>query len=492
MKISNKENRRFLLLELLEKFDKKELKGLRHFVSCRYFNTDQYVVKLLEMLVNEVVGKKAMDENIRSKVYEKIFGSSMQGSKEKATFNAKMNALTRLTERFLTIEALENQEVYANDLLLSKLREKQEYALFNRHTNRFKKQAVKEKKGSRHHEQQVKIQWQLLKYYYTTGVFRKTDNLNEINRQLDLYYLLQKLDLYLTANSFQKYFKDRKYVFLNSKEIEYLCAIPKYTHHPVVATYLATIRLNNDRNTQNYDALFSLLEKFESQIPATLLSESTTVLTNFCADQIKRGNTDFYQQQFELYLILEEKNLLLENNAMPVRKFKNLVATACHIGEYDWAEQIIKKYSPFVNEKDREDIRNFNLGALALYRGDYEGTKDYFSIIYNRINPIYDINLKLMVAKCDYETGLDYDRTVPSFETTEKYIQQLVSMKKEDKPPYKRFIRMLINLFRIKHRVAKKTLESVKKELETTQHISDKKWLEEKIKELEARPPKRF
>jgi len=489
---SNKEKQQFLLIELLENFSKKELKGLRHFVSCRYFNTDQYVVNMLEVLVNAVIGKKKMDETVRKYVHVQVFGKSADrnlGKKEKATFNAKMNALTRLAERFLIAEALEKKEAYKSDLLLEKLLKKKQYQLFNRHINKVQKQTKDLPQDSEYHEHQLKINQHRLDYLFVENMLRKTDNLHEINQQLDLRYLLNKLDIYLTANSFQKFFKGKSYAFLNSKEINYLSSIPQYAQHPVVSVYLASIKLTLDRSYENYDKLFGLLTAFEKEIHQRLRNDSFTTLSNFCTYQIKSGHTDFYTRQFDLFLTLDKKDLLLVGRTMPIHKFKNIITAACHVGNYDWAEQAIERYIPFVEKNNRENVKYFNLGAVAFYRKDYDLSKAHFTQIDKSISPIYDLNLRVIIAKREYEVGEDFEFTRTTMESTEKHIYES-RMKEEDKAPYKKFIRMLINLFNIKHKIGKKTLKNVKKELKATQHISDKKWLEDKIHELETNPPK--
>lgn len=490
---SNKGKQSFLLLELLENFSKKELKGLQHFVTCRYFNTDKYVIKLLETLVNEVIGKKVMSATVvQKRMYVKVFGKSASEDllkKEKDTFNAKMNALTRLAERFLMAESLEEKEAYKSDLLLDKLLQKKQYYLFNRYINKIRKQTESQPRGSNYHEQELKINQHQLKHFHSRGMLLKTDNLHEINLHLDLYYLLNKLDIYLSANSLQKFFPNKNYSFLNSKNIDYMCKKKEYALHPVVRIYLANIQLTVDRCQKNYNALFELLTQYDHEIPRTLESDSFITLTNFCANRIKAGDLGFYQQQFNLYSTLDKRNLLMKGNSMPIHKFKNIITTACHARNYEWAEQAIEQYISFVEKNNRKNVQNFNLGAVAFYKKDYDLSKKYFREIDRSISPIYDLNLRIMIAKREYQIGDDFELTRTVMQSTEKHIYES-RMKEEAKAPYKRFIRMLINLFNIKHSIGKKTLESVKKELQATQHISDKKWLEEKIYELEAKPPK--
>ncbi len=505
MSNSNKEKQQFLLIELLKKFSKKELKGLRDFVLCRYFNTDQYVVKLLEVIENEVIGKAVigkvvMSEAIQARIYAQVFGEKQKtialNKKQKATFNAKMNALTRLAERFLTVDALADDEAYKSDLLLKTLLKKQQARLFMRYINKLQKQEDIQRKGSDYHYQKLKISQHLLNYHhYLLGNIRKADNLNEQSHALDLYYLLNKLDLHLTAYSMRGDSAKNYYDFLTIPTIETLLDSVDYQIHPLIEGYLIAIELTQKQQHKIYEKLFTFFDKHEAIMPADSRSYFYATLVNFCIRQTRKGKTKYHKNIYELYRMMDEKNLLLENNIMPPEKLKNIISIAGRAEEYDWGEEMIEKYYPHIVKSMREDIRNFNTGAIAFYRKDYNRTKEHFSNIKNRINPIYDINLRIITAKYSYELSRNNDNKYDTYsyvlsrlKSIEGYISSSKSLKNNDKESHRNFMRILINLFRIKHSEGKMTPEKVKKKLESINNINSKNWLEEKIKELESQP----
>jgi len=45
-------------IELLNSFSEKEINGLRHLVTCTYFNTDKTIVKLLDIIIINYLIKK--------------------------------------------------------------------------------------------------------------------------------------------------------------------------------------------------------------------------------------------------------------------------------------------------------------------------------------------------------------------------------------------------------------------------------------------------
>jgi len=61
----SKKAKSFLLIELLENFSTSELEGLERIVNCTYFNTDKYVVKLLNALKQNIRRKQSLNEEKR-------------------------------------------------------------------------------------------------------------------------------------------------------------------------------------------------------------------------------------------------------------------------------------------------------------------------------------------------------------------------------------------------------------------------------------------
>ncbi len=117
-----------LCIELLEEFKTKQLTKLTYLVSCRYFNSDDYVVKLLNALKKYMLSKRDFTEALKCKVYEEVFAKKVSGKElneaQRKLLNKKLNLLLGLAERFLAIEALEENSAYRNDLLYKKIRKK--------------------------------------------------------------------------------------------------------------------------------------------------------------------------------------------------------------------------------------------------------------------------------------------------------------------------------------------------------------------------------
>lgn len=481
-------NRQSLCIDLLNAFSEKEIEGLNHFIKCRYFNTDRYVVTLLDTLKREVVGRREFNNKIRCSVYQKVFPDPVVlgrlSQPQKKRLSAKLNALTRLAEQFLAIEGLEEKEIYYNDLLSQKLMDKKQYQLFNRHINKVCKRLEAEpKKNIIDYEHQYKIEANQLNYLHRSGEILKRDNLPELIQNLDVHYLLSKLSLNITLLSYEA-ITPRVYDSSSMEAMSALLNLPQYDKHPFILIYRVTIDLVKNRKEAAYRKLLELLDYHAVSIPREELKGVYITVTNFCVQQIRKGQFD-YRELFELYRMMDEKNLFIEGGLMSEIKLKNITVAACRVGEFEWAESIVEKYQPFIKKQVKEPVFRFNMGVIAFYQNDYKTAIHHFIRVEN-VNLNYDINCRVMMMKSYYEIDKDYDeRTMQIFRSTEKFFNENKALTPKAKKGYKNFIRTLINLYRIRHMATKMKLKSIKTKLEQQEVNSDKFWLLEKIGALE-------
>jgi len=239
-----------------------------------------------------------------------------------------------------------------------------------------------------------------------------------------------------------------------------------------------------NRHSKTEPAFFQLtknLEQYGSAIPIENLINFYNTLLNFCALQIRKGRTEYYKKQFELYKKMDKKNLLFTNNQIHIGNLHNIVLAACNANEYGWAVQMLNKYYTYLPIHLREEVKNYNLGVIAYYKKDYQLAIDYLFPL-PTINLSHDINRRSLMIKSLYELDSDYKETTHTlFRSFEKYIREHKSINSKSKTSYKNFIRTLINLYRIKHSVTKMKLDNVKQKLEAQKLNSNKSWLLEKI-----------
>lgn len=474
-------------INLLNNFSKKEIDGFSHFVSCLHFNTDKYIMRLLKVLRREVLGKRQFDEDIKKSVYAKVFSDKVTAKglnlEQRKRLSAKLTGLTRLAERFLAIEALEEHEVYRSDLVCKKLLEKKQYLLFNRTINKEKKiLAAQVQSDVLHHNRQYKLATNILSYSYHTGEIYKEDNLPEVLYHLDIRNSLAQLKVYVTMLSLRG-INETTYNTSSTEISLQLLSLPQYANHPMLQVYKATIYLMKTQNETAYRQLLDSLERHITHIPKIELSGFYATLTNFCIRQINKGQFG-YLDLFELYQTIERKNLLIEGNFVSSVNLKSAIICACRIGEFDWAEEIVKKYKLLIRKPIQDSVYHFNLGVIAFYQRDYPSALHHF-IRVDDVSTDYDINCRIMLMKSYYETDEHYDeRTLQIFRTAEKFFKENKHLSPTRKRSYRNFVRILIYVYKFRHLSTKMTLESIKERLNKQDVNSDRNWLLEKIGEL--------
>jgi len=485
--LETKNNANVIGINLLNNFSEKEINGFSYFVDCLHFNTDKYIVRLLKTLKQDVLGKRQFDEEMKNKVYEKVFSDRVAAKglsvEQRKRLSAKLTGLTRLAERFLAIEALEKHEVYRSDLVCQKLLGKKQYLLFNRTVNKERKiLAAQNLRDLTHHSQQYKLAENELTYLHHTGKIYKKDNLSEMLYHLDIRNCLSKLSLYLTMLSL-KGLTEKQYNTSSTDITLQLLDLPQYADHPVLKVYKVVIELMKVGDEETYKELLHLLESNATYIPRADLSVFYGILMNSCVRQIRNGKFSL-RDLFDLYQHIEVRGLLVEGDFVDIIKLKNAVIVGCRVGTFEWTTEIIEKYKSFVDKPIRESVRHFNLGVIAFYRKDYPAALHHF-IRVDDVSVDYDINCRVMLMKSYYETDEDYDeRTVQIFRTAEKFFKENKHLSPTRKRGYKNFVRILIYVYKYRHISTKMTLESIKERLEKQDVNSDKNWLLEKIGEL--------
>lgn len=483
----------YLVIELLEAFTKKELDSLKRFTLSPYFNTDKYVIKLLDVLIKKILHQSIDNNIIHFKIFNKVFVNLPKASitlnkKQKALLNAKMSALTKLAERFLTVEALESSDKNRCELLLDALFEKKQFRLHQKH---LKKEATLlsgnqidvEYFDLRHLLEDHKFQ-----YIHFSRKYIKEDNLNEVTRSLDLSYLSKKLTYTLTGLSYNNVKAHKKYdqsvmVLIEGGFFDHT----NYKKYPLLVLNIANAKLMMEETLEAYHNLIKLIDKHEANISKNYLNVFYGVLVNFCIRQTKKGRSEYFSNYVELTKKMDLKNILFVANSFPIQKLKNIVTIGCRVKEFGWVIEMIEKCTPYISQKIRTDVVSYNLGYVAFQKKEYDTCIDYLIEVSN-FNIRYDMEKRFLLLKAYYELDKHYlEPTAQVFRSIEIFVLRNKLINTKDKKYHKNFVNLAYNLYRYKHRVGKMDLSQLKDKFESATLISNKAWLKEKIEELENR-----
>ncbi|MFK7981408.1 MAG: hypothetical protein AB8G86_15595 [Saprospiraceae bacterium] len=483
---SIKKTKKYFLIELLESFSKTEINHFSHFIASTYFNTDQWIIKLLDALRQHVIGKHPYDDLAQTKVYQTIFcdlniPEALLDKKQKKLLGAKMSVLTKLAKRFLAIEALATTPACDNELLMTQFYNKKQFRLFTQLYKKKQRYLKEEKvKGIDYYALAFQVEKGYLNHLHQTGDLLNQDNFSALNNSLDLQYLLNKLKIYVTMLSVKNATK-KVYDFTFMESIITLGKVSTYANHPLIITYLAVIKLIKTNIATNYFYLLKVLDQYKLSIPKSSLIDFYNVAGNFCIRQIVAGKNDFNRELFNLYQNMHRENLLLEGQFMQAVKIKSVVTIACKVREFNWANMAVNHYCPFVNKTVQKSVYHFNLGIIDFYQHHYKEAIHHF-IRVEKVNLAYDLDCKLLLLQAYYLMDKHYDeRTMQIFRSTGNFIYTHKTMPTTSKKSYKNFILILTNLYQVRHRMGKRTIELVHKKLEDMDVVLARQWLSTQI-----------
>lgn len=511
-----------LCIELLEEFKTKELTKLTYLVSCRYFNSDEYVVKLLEVLKKYALKKRDFTDALKCKVYEEVFSEKVSGKAlseaKKKLLNKKYSDLLGLAERFMIIEALEKHPAYRNDLLYNKILEKRQSNLFERRIEKARKELKTQqgRKEMEHYYHQYITERNVLEGLHLNGQLSKEDNSTELIQAIDIDFAVKKLRSYLTLLSLKG--KTTRDYHASNLSIEVVMAllreIPKYAAEPLISIFLAAIdlvKLTTVKKTEKglavkekksaYYKLLDLLYKNAELINQKDLSGLYVTASNICTAGIKVGQFDYYDY-FAVFKAMDEKDVMIEGDFVPPNKLKNATNAACRVRESDWAIYAIEKYKPFVEKPIRKSVYHFNMGVVDFHQEKYEDALSRFEQ-YKPVNLVYDLNWRIVDIKTRYEFDKIYNTyTMTTFESARSYFRKNEKLNDTNKQSYKNFMDVLIGIYLIRYpNIANTTPEERKKilegrgeklrkrekELNNQELNADKEWLTRKIAELKVK-----
>lgn len=484
-------SKNFILIELLLSFSNLELERFGRFLNSCYHNTDQRAVKLFSVLKDKVLNKKIFDETTQSVVYQLVFKEKPSlkkvsiDKKEYDALRAKMSVLTKLAQQFLTVEGLKQDLSVERKLLSQQLLVKRQFHLFEKLTKKQQKILAESKtKDIEHYALAQQIEMDRMNFFHQKGVLIQKDNFPELVERLDINYLINKLKLQSTMQSILNVTANKRYDFSSMEAIEPLLRLPQYATNPLILLYQMIIQFMIDYNEEKYVKLLALLNQYGAEIPKNYLLDFYHVALNFCIRQVRAGEIAYNRNIFELYKEMDNKDLLMQDGFIELLKLKNIVAASCHVAEFKWATEVVHKYSAFVKKEIQKSVYHFNIGGIEFYKKKYKEAISHL-IRVEKISIEYDTDCRMLLLKSYYELDGHYDeRTMQIFRSAERYVQTTKLTSISSKKSYKNFIQILINLYRVRHKIGKRTLAGVQSKLNKMELVSDKKWLLEKIDSL--------
>ncbi len=202
---------------------------------------------------------------------------------------------------------------------------------------------------------------------------------------------------------------------------------------------------------------------------------------NYCIRKINSGNLEYYEQLFNIYKALLEKEIIFINKQLSPSNYKNIATVGLFVKEYDWIENFIIEYSHRLPKAYRNSALTYNLANLYFTKQEY--SKVIEQLRQMEYKDAFDsLSSRWLLLKTYYELRENdaFDALKDSFSI---FIRRNKSLSERNKEKYLNAVRFISKIMRIAY-TDKKNFETLLQQLNDTRIIIDKRWLLSKLEEV--------
>lgn len=471
------------LYQTLSNFDAYELNRLKKFVDSPYFNTNDKISHLFDILYQHFKSdeKKEPEKKI---IFNQVFDEEYEDRK----FRKLASDLLKLIEQFLITEEFESQPLHQANYLLQAVHDKKLEKLYNTSVKSARRLADRQPERSANY---FFYQYQIEKNYYelTEAELNRAErsNIDSIIQNLDYFYLAEKLKYYCTLLSRRKIHK-HDYQILFIEEILDHIESHDYSEYPPIIIYFHVYKLYESyKNQSNFFELKKLIKKHQHIFTLDDLRDIYLASINFSIANLNKGNTAFLQETLITYKEALKAGALYIDGELSPWSYKNIVITGLRAGEDKWVESFISDYKHRLNSKHRENAVNFNKARLFYYRKEFEKVIPLLNEV-EFTDFSYNLGAKAMLLASFYE--LDEVDTLLSFlDSFRVYLNRHKQSLPENRR--KNYLNLIKYVKKLAHITpgAHEELNDLREEIEKNVNVkADISWLKEKIRELEGKP----
>lgn len=469
------------LYSILYNFDKYEQNRLKKFLGSPYFNRNESLILLFDMLISHI-NEKSQANLEKIDLWNKIYVGE---SYDDVLFRKNCSDLLKLVEDFLAQQVFEENPIYQATYLIEAVAKKKLEKLYNSTM----------KSARRLTEQQLYrtanyylAQYQVEKNYFDL-IGQEHDRTTKKNEEavlnnLDRFFIAEKLRFACSVLSQKKLVSHEYYLLFIDEIVAQLERGGFEDIPPVEVYYRIYLTLKDEENTDHYFKLMEYLEKVGDVFPRNEAEFIYQAALNYCIKKVNQGSRQFLEEYFNVFVILLDKELLLTDGELSPWHFRNIVVIALRLGKTDWTEKFINDYKAYLPLAMKDNAVSFNLAQLYFYQKKYDKVKELLQTVeYEDFT--YNLNSKTFLLMTYFEMD-EIEPLYSLMDSFRTYLNRHKDFSAAKRIHYTNLIKFTKHLTKIIPG-DKKALEKLGKEVEEAEPkgIASVNWLKEKITELE-------
>ncbi len=484
-------------IDIIANMSDSEKSNLRLFLQSPYFNKNSKLVAVFDRLCMNLTSER-FEELTEEELFQDIF----EGRNFSYSFMRNlMSELLSQCETFLVVNRMKKEEFdeyHSRQILLSELNSRGLDKLFTRAKNRIISKAEADLIDTACFEQLSKIESETVAYHLHKNEMKISIPHIEKRALYELCLLLQMAETNLMDFEVNKFAYNE--VFgpdtvseilskLDSDKVLEACISYQGELKNEIELRIRLLRLCTRRSDEmNY---FRAKELFYANIDRYSNSEKLNLfikLKNYCAFRIYDGRKDFIKEKYEL-LKMEIKSVRFCTEGVgPVYAtiFMEIVQRAIQYKETDFALDVVRAVSDFLEPNRKESVINFAMAQIEFELGNYEKALTHLAGV-EQYNLFTRINSSLLYLKIFYDT-----ESFSSGDSVLQSLRHLLYKSKElhsgRKNTLKKAYNILSKLYKTRlnpGKVCMSDLIDLSKEIESSD-TSQREWFLKKLNELKS------
>jgi len=454
------------LFELIAILDSREWKGLGVSAKVKH---NKHLEQLFLYLNSFHPDFKSFNINLKD-IYNAVFGA---GAVDLKKLRYLFTDMQRAVEELIAISVLTNEPETRRRLLASELARrgahKNYLSLYNKDVVTVGEDALPA--SERFFTDFRREETHLL--HYLSGQQRGETNILQTDRNLDLFYMVKKLQLLCEMINVQNVLAVE---YTSELQNEIIGALKKgiYAEVPAVAAWYGVwLTLTEPENENHFLQLQNILATSYKSFEQQELRDLYQYLMNFCIRRINTGDTSYVSTLLTIYKLLLRNGVLLTDGLLSQWDYKNITAVGIRAEETKWTRQFIENYFSLLPRKDRQNAYTYNLAYYLFNTGNHSEAlallqKVEFKDLY------YQLDARVILLKCYFEDG-DEDAFFYHAAAFRLFIARNKQVSAYQRTVYRNLLRYSTKLLRTNG--DKKKMENLKMEVERVRNIADIGWL---------------
>lgn len=386
------------LIRVFTSLTPDELRFLKRFLESKIYNQHKKVIELFDHLRKQTTKEKPnlSKELIHKKLYPKTAYNDKQ-------IRDVMSYLFKSIEQFLAYN--ENKTETSRELLAlcRAYRKKGLMRLFETTTRKMKTLNTESvKRDLEYHEFNYRIEEE--QYFAIVKKGRtQANNLQVVSNTLDISYFVNRLRRSCIMLSHQSVYNvqyEMGMIDAVIKEVER----QELLHIPAISVYYYSYQAQT--KTDNLYYFLKLQQSLKTCNELFDLEEMKDIYVlaiNIGIKKLNQGGLELIEVLLELYKSGVAKKILLLQGKISPFTFKNTIALALRLHQFEWVEQFIAQFRLLIDSNHSEVIYTYNLAKLHYARKSYADALQLLSHTSSSGDLYVRLDTKILLSRIYYE-----------------------------------------------------------------------------------------